>query len=91
VARVLLAAAVLWIIVFTLKCKLPQRRNLIRGCLAGIFPYTLLAFGQCSVDSALAMILNSTILLFVSLVGLTWTGQETLTFGPLFGRAARTL
>jgi drug/metabolite transporter (DMT)-like permease len=88
-ARVSLAAIVLWIIVFALKCKLPERRELIprlfiQGCLC-IIPYTLLAFGQRSVDSALAAILNSTTPLFVCLINLAWTRHETLTFGRLFG------
>jgi drug/metabolite transporter (DMT)-like permease len=89
-ARVSLAAIVLWIIVFALKCEWPRRRGLIRrlfiqGCLACILPFTLLAIGQRSVDSALAAILNSTTPLFVCLISLLWTRHETLTFGRLFG------
>jgi drug/metabolite transporter (DMT)-like permease len=89
-ARVSLAAMVLWIIVFALKCKMPKRRDFIprlfiQGWLACILPYTLLAFGQRSVDSALAAILNSTTPLFVCIISLTWTRHETLTFGRLFG------
>lgn len=89
-ARVSLAAIALWIIVFALKCKWPKRTDLIprlllQGCLACILPYTLLAFGQRSVDSALAAILNSTTPLFVCLISVTWTRHETLTFGRLFG------
>jgi drug/metabolite transporter (DMT)-like permease len=89
-ARVSLAAIALWITVFVLKRKLPDRRDLIprlfvQGCLACILPYTLLAFGQRSVDSALAAILNSTTPLFVCLIGLAWTRHEALSFGRLFG------
>lgn len=89
-ARVSLAAIVLWILVFALKCKLPKRKGLIprlfiQGCLACILPYTLLAFGQRSVDSALAAILNSTTPLFVCLINLMWARHETLTFGRLLG------
>jgi|ERR1700722_1936335 drug/metabolite transporter (DMT)-like permease len=89
-ARVSLAAIVLWIFVFALKCKLPKRRSVfsrlfIQGCLACILPYTLLAFGQRSVDSALAAILNSTTPLFVCLINLMWVRHETLTFGRLMG------
>lgn len=88
--RVSLAAIVLWITVFALKCEWPRRRGLIRrlfiqGCLACILPFTLLAIGQRSVDSALAAILNSTTPLFVCLISLLWTKHETLTFGRLFG------
>ena len=89
-ARVSLAAIVLWILIFLLKRKLPKRRGLIprlfiQGCLACILPYTLLAFGQRSVDSALAAILNSTTPLFVCLLNLMWARHETLTFGRLLG------
>jgi len=89
-ARVSLAAIVLWIIVSALKCKLPKGRGLIprlfiQGCLACVLPYTLLAFGQRSVDSALAAILNSTTPLFVCLVSVLWTRHETLTFARLCG------
>jgi drug/metabolite transporter (DMT)-like permease len=89
-ARVSLAAIALWIVVFTLQCKLPERRHVIlrlfiQGCLACVLPYTLLAFGQRSVGSALTAILNSTTPLFVCLISLTWTRHETLTFARLFG------
>jgi drug/metabolite transporter (DMT)-like permease len=88
--RVSLAAIILWILVFALKCKLPNRRGLvprlfIQGCLACILPYTLLAFGQHSVDSALAAILNSTTPPFVCLINQMWARHETLTFGRLLG------
>jgi drug/metabolite transporter (DMT)-like permease len=89
-ARVSLAAIALWIIVFALKCEWPRRRGLVRrlfiqGCLACVLPFTLLAFGQRSVDTALAAILNSTTPLFVCLISLMWTRHETLTFRRLFG------
>jgi len=56
-ARVALAAIVLWIIVFFRQCRIPQRWDLvarlfIQGCIACAIPYTLIAFGQQSVDSA---------------------------------------
>jgi drug/metabolite transporter (DMT)-like permease len=89
-ARVSLAAIALWVVVFTLKCRLPEHKDVIprlfiQGCLACIFPYTLLAFGQRSVGSALTAILNSTTPLFVCLISLAWTRHETLSFGRLFG------
>jgi drug/metabolite transporter (DMT)-like permease len=89
-ARVSVAAIVLWIVVFSLRCKLPKRRDLIprllvQGWIGCILPYTLITFGQRSVDSALAAILNSTTPLFVCLISLLWTRHETLSFGRLFG------
>jgi drug/metabolite transporter (DMT)-like permease len=69
---------------------LPRRKALIprlflQGILACVLPYLLLAFGQRSVDSALAAILNSTTPVFVCLINLMWTRYEALTFGKLFG------
>src|SRR6202042_1138981 len=89
-ARVALAAISLWIFIFALKRQLPQRKDLvarlfIQGGLACVLPYLLLAFGQRSVDSALAAILNSTTPLFVCLLNLMWARHETLTFGRLLG------
>jgi drug/metabolite transporter (DMT)-like permease len=89
-ARVALAAVVLWIIVFFRECRMPRRwdfvgRLFIQGCVACAIPYTLIAFGQQSVDSALAAILNSTAPLFVCLISLLWTRHEALTVGRLFG------
>ncbi len=89
-ARVSLAAATLWIIALLLGRKLPQRWDLagrlfVQGGVACVIPYTLIAFGQQSVDSALAAILNSTTPLFVCLISLTWTHHEPITFGRLSG------
>jgi drug/metabolite transporter (DMT)-like permease len=89
-ARVSLAATVLWLVVFALKCKWPGRRGLIprffvQGCLACVLPFTLLAFGQRSVDSGLTAILNSSTPVFVCLISLIWTKHEELTPGRLFG------
>jgi drug/metabolite transporter (DMT)-like permease len=88
--RVALAATLLWIIVFLRGCKMPTRRDLlgrlfIQGCVACVIPYTLIAFGQQSVESALTAILNSTAPLFVCLISLLWTRHEPLTGGRLFG------
>jgi drug/metabolite transporter (DMT)-like permease len=85
-----LAAAALWIIALLLQRKLPRDREvivrlLIQGCAACVIPYTLIAFGQQSVDSALAAILNSTTPLFVFLLCMLWTRHEKVTFGRLFG------
>lgn len=87
--RVSLAALALWTIVLATKRELPRRPNLsrlfIQACLACVLPYTLLAFGQRSVDSSLTAILNSTTPLFVCFASLTLIRHETLTFGRLFG------
>jgi len=89
-ARVSLAAAALWIAAILLGRKLPQRRDFarhvfIQGGVACVIPYTLIAFGQQSVDSALAAILNSSTPLFVCLISVMWTHHEPMTLGRLSG------
>src|SRR6516165_9160137 len=89
-SRVALAAIVLWIIVLFRQRKMPAQWNFvgclfIQGCVACAIPYTLIAFGQQSVESALTAILNSTAPLFVCLISLLWTRHEPLTVGRLFG------
>ena len=89
-ARVAVAATLLWIFVFLRGYKIQAPRDFIgglfiQGCVACAIPYTLIAFGQQSVDSALAAILNSTTPLFVYLISLLWTRHESLTVGRLFG------
>src|SRR5438874_12414040 len=57
-ARVALAAVTLWIVAIALDRKIPKRWNFvgrlfIQAGVACAVPYTLIAFGQQSVDSAL--------------------------------------
>jgi drug/metabolite transporter (DMT)-like permease len=89
-ARVSLAAMALWIIIFASGGKFPERRDFawrlfVQAVVSCVIPYTLVTFGQQSVASALAAILNSTTPIFVVLVGAFWTRHEPLTFGRLFG------
>jgi drug/metabolite transporter (DMT)-like permease len=92
-ARVSLAAFALWIIVLASRTNLSNLKNYIprlfmQGCISCVVPYALIAYGQTSVDSALAAILNSTTPLFVYLISLLWTRHESLTLGPLVGLSA---
>src|SRR5256886_5740138 len=89
-ARVALAAAVLWIIVLFMRCKIRGRRDFVgglfvQGCVGCAIPYGLIAIAQQSVDSALAAILNSPRPIFVFLISLAWTRHEPLTAGRIFG------
>ncbi|HEY1980176.1 MAG TPA: DMT family transporter [Xanthobacteraceae bacterium] len=89
-ARVALAAAALWILVFTNGCKWPDQRGVaarlfVQGLIGCVAPYTLIAFGQQSVDSALASILNSTGPLFICLIGLVTSRREAPTIRGFFG------
>jgi drug/metabolite transporter (DMT)-like permease len=80
-ARVTIAASALWLIAFSRGTKLPRQLDLVgrlfvQGCIGCVIPYTLIAFGQKSVPSAVASILNSTAPLFVCLVNLMWIRRE---------------
>jgi drug/metabolite transporter (DMT)-like permease len=88
--RVALAAATLWVLVFANGCKWPDQRGVagrlfVQGLIGCVVPYTLIAFGQQSVDSALASILNSTGPLFICLIGLVTAGKDAPTIQGLFG------
>jgi drug/metabolite transporter (DMT)-like permease len=88
--RVAVAAGILWVIVLVKRCKVPLEREItqrlfVQGLIGCVIPYTLIAFGQQSVGSALASILNSTGPLFLCLISLVFAGQEPLTARLLFG------
>jgi drug/metabolite transporter (DMT)-like permease len=90
--RVAIAAVALWIIVLCQRSRAPTQPSLVgrlfvQGCIGCAVPYTLIAFGQQSVHSALAAILNSTGPLFVCLINLIWVRREPETFGRLTGVA----
>jgi len=83
-ARVALAAAVLWLIVIARGQRIPRERTLlcllfVQGIISCVAPYTLIAFGQQTVPSGLAAILNSTTPLFVCAIGVLWTHHEPVT------------
>jgi drug/metabolite transporter (DMT)-like permease len=89
-ARVSLAAVASWVIALLLGRKFPWRwdftgRLFVQGGIACVVPYTLIAFGQQSVSSGLAAILNSTTPIFVCLISMVWTHHEPVTFGRLSG------
>lgn len=91
-ARVALAAAALWLISWLRGCELPKQRLLIgllflQGLISCVAPYTLIAYGQQTVASGLAAILNSTTPIFVCVIGLLWTHHEPVTSKRILGAA----
>jgi drug/metabolite transporter (DMT)-like permease len=91
-ARVSLAATALWLIAISRGYKVPKERRLVgllfvQGIITCVVPYTLIAFGQQTVESGLAAILNSTTPLFVCVIGLLWTRHEPVTSGRVLGAA----
>ena len=90
--RVALAASVLWLVVIWRRRNVPKEwrfagRLFIQGAVSCVLPYTLIAFGQQTVPSSLAAILNSTTPLFVCLISLLWTRHEPMTPRRVFGVA----
>src|SRR5215204_4007964 len=91
-ARVSLAAAALWLVAVLRGCDIPKHRSLIgmlliQGMISCVGPYTLIAFGQQTVESGLAAILNATTPLFVCVIGVLWMRHEPVTTRRMFGAA----
>jgi drug/metabolite transporter (DMT)-like permease len=89
-ARVSLAAVTLWLIVVLRGYEMPKEHRLIgplfiQGIISCVIPYTLIAFGQQTVESGLTAILNSTTPLFVGVIGLFMVRREPMTFPRIFG------
>jgi drug/metabolite transporter (DMT)-like permease len=60
-------------------------RFLFQACLNSVIPWTLIAWGERSLDAGLATILNSTSPIFTFFLTLAITRHETLTLRKLFG------
>jgi drug/metabolite transporter (DMT)-like permease len=89
-ARVSIAATALWIVVAVTRRDFRLRldrvgRLFVQSCVTCVVPYTFIALGQQTVDSALAAILNSTTPLFVYLISVTCTHHEAMTVKRLSG------
>lgn len=61
------------------------RRFLFQACLNSVIPWTLLAFGERSLEAGLATILNSTSPIFTVLLSLGISRRETVTLRKLWG------
>jgi drug/metabolite transporter (DMT)-like permease len=61
------------------------RRFLFQACLNSVIPWTLIAWGERSLDAGLATILNSTAPVFTFFLTLAITRHEILTSRKLFG------
>jgi drug/metabolite transporter (DMT)-like permease len=90
--RVSLAAALLLAIMSLQGARFPKDRDtwrllLVQACLSSVAPWTLLAWGQQHIDSALAGILNSTSPIFVVFLTLLFTRHEPVTGWKVAGAA----
>jgi drug/metabolite transporter (DMT)-like permease len=64
------------------------RRFLFQACLNSVIPWTLIAWGERSLDAGLATILNSTSPIFTFFLTLAITRHEVLSLRKLFGVVA---
>lgn len=89
-ARTLIAGLVLVIVMHWRGLVLPRdaatwRRFLFQACLNSVIPWTLIAWGERSLDAGLATILNSTSPIFTFFLTVAITHHEALTARKLFG------
>src|SRR5258708_32876959 len=66
----------------------PCRRFLFQACLNSVIPWTLIAWGERSLDAGLATILNSTAPIFTFFLTLAVARHETVSLRKLIGVVA---
>jgi drug/metabolite transporter (DMT)-like permease len=89
-ARTAIAGILLLAIMHARGLSLPRdaetwRRFLFQACLNSVIPWTMIAWGERSLDAGLATILNSTSPIFTFFLTLAITRHETLGMRKLFG------
>ena len=89
-ARTAIAGIILWTVMHLRGVRFPRdaanwRRFLFQACLNSVIPWTLLAFGERTLEAGLATILNSTSPIFAVLLSLGVSRREALTTRKLFG------
>ena len=92
-ARTAIAGVLLLLVMRARGVRLPRdagtwRRFLFQACLNSVIPWTLIAWGERSLDAGLATILNSTSPIFTFFLTLAVAGQQTPTLRKLFGVVA---
>ena len=92
-ARTLIAGAILLAVIWSRGLNLPKdlatwRRFLFQACLNSVIPFTLIAWGERTVDAGLATILNSTAPIFTFLLTVAITRHEPVTGRKLIGIVA---
>jgi len=89
-ARTLIAGGVLLVILHMRGLRLPRdgatwRNFAVQACLNSVFPFTLIAWAELSVDAGLAVILNAMTPVFTFLVTWLWSRHEATTFRKFAG------
>lgn len=82
--RVLWAALILWTIVFWKRLPIPRSPSvwgafLVMGCLNNVIPFSLMAWGQLSIETGLTAILNAATAIWAVLVAALVFPDERLT------------
>jgi drug/metabolite transporter (DMT)-like permease len=91
--RVLIAAALLWLLVLWRRRPIPRdgatwRLLAVQSVLQSTLPFSMTTWGQQYVDSGLAGVLNSTSPVFVTLITLAWTRHEAIGWRRIAGLLA---
>jgi drug/metabolite transporter (DMT)-like permease len=89
-ARTAIAGILLLTIMHARGLRMPRdaatwRRFLFQACLNSVIPWTMIAWGERSLDAGLATILNSTSPIFTFFLTFAITRHETLSVRKLFG------
>src|SRR6202790_5829455 len=92
-ARTAIAGVLLLLVMRGRGVRLPRdagtwRRFLFQACLNSVIPWTLIAWGERSLDAGLATILNSTAPIFTFFLTLAIARHETVSLRKLFGVVA---
>lgn len=88
--RVLWAALILWVVVLWKRLPLPTDPRLwgaflVMGCLNNVIPFSLMAWGQLSIESGLTAILNAATAIWAVIVAALVFADERLTLRRSFG------
>lgn len=91
--RLLLAAMILWLVMFASRQTMPRRRSLwvayaVMGFFSGTLPYTLISWGEQYIPSGLAALLQATMPIFTVLMAHVAIGDERLRPSSVLGVAA---
>jgi drug/metabolite transporter (DMT)-like permease len=90
--RLLLAAAILWVLVLLSRHRLPRSRSLwgaytVMGFLSGTLPYALISWGEQFIPSGLGALLHSTMPFFTVIVAHFFIQEERMTLFSILGVA----
>jgi drug/metabolite transporter (DMT)-like permease len=90
--RLLIGAAMLWVVVRASGTALPRQRRtyghlIVMASINIVVPFTLITWAEQSVDSALAAILNSTVPLFVLVIAPAFLPEEPIRLNGVVGLA----